>query len=39
MDAEITKNDLELKKTQNGERIHYKIRIFGACATYPGLIY
>ena len=26
-----------LKTTQNDEKMHYKITIFGACATYPRL--
>ena len=32
-------NDLKLKKTQNDDKMHYKIAIFGACAPYPRLIY
>ena len=28
-----------LKTTQNGQKMHYKITIFGVCAPYPRLIY
>ena len=33
-------NDIKnLKPTQNYEKMHYEITIFGACAPYPRLIY
>ena len=38
-DAKITKMIYNLKTTQNDEKMHYKITIFGACTPYPRLIY
>ena len=36
-DAKISKTTWNLK-TQNDEKMHYKIIIFGACAPYPTLL-
>ena len=38
-DAKITKLTKNLQKTQNDEKMHYKITIFRAYAPYPRLIY
>ena len=39
MTLKLQKRPKNLKTTQNGEKMHYKITIFGACAPYPRLIY
>ena len=34
-DAKITKMTKNVKTTENDEKMHYKLTVFGACAPYP----